>query len=254
MTDAEGIKELEEDYEPFRQALAEVLGSTIAFFPVESHFQAIPAMLAEQLDLAWAGPSEYLLFQERANAIPVVSLKRPHFRGVFTVRADSNIRSLADLKGKTVDMYKIGSTTSYINATKMLMEAGLEPKSDFTTVTSGTHSLQILEDNEADAMIMTASRYQSVLQKENRSPRDYPIIATSPILPGDVFVAKNQFDTSIIETLRSRMLANQDHLIEGILATPDLAKKFKDASLISFKADDYEAIREVYRALGQEIQ
>ena len=252
VTDATGLEELKEDYDPFRQALAEVLGTDVEFLVVDSPVAAAPTMLAGKLDLAWAGPSEYLILQARAKGVPLVSLQRPDFRGAIVVRADSGIQSLTDLKGKTIDMYKIGSTSTHLGVTQLLMEAGLNPQTDFKTVMLGEHSLQALKNGKVDAVGRTTHRYKSVTEAENLSPGDYPIIGTTPLLPGDIFVASSQLETEVIETMRSRMLENQDRLVAGILATPGLAKKFKDSSLTPVEIEDYEAVREVYRAIGQE--
>ncbi|MEA5471752.1 phosphate/phosphite/phosphonate ABC transporter substrate-binding protein [Spirulina sp. 06S082] len=252
VTDAEGIEELQKDYEPFREALAEVLATKVEFFPVDSFVAATPAMLTGKIDLAWAGPSEYLLLQARAKVIPVVSLNRPDFHAVIAVRGDRGIKSLADLKGKTVDMYKIGSTSTHISGTKILIDEGLEPQGYFKTVMSGNHSLQSLKNGEVDAVVRAAHRYKAIIQAENLSEKDYPIIATSSLLPGDIFVASSQLGETVVAAMRSRMLENQERLLQGILASPGLASKFKDSSLIPVNIADYEAIREVYRAIGQE--
>ncbi|WP_204105089.1 MULTISPECIES: phosphate/phosphite/phosphonate ABC transporter substrate-binding protein [Spirulina sp. CCY15215] len=252
VTDAEGIEVLKKDYEPFREALEAVLATKVEFFPVDSFVAATPAMLTGKIDLAWAGPSEYLILQARAKAIPVVSLKRTDFHTVIAVRGDSGIKSLADLKGKTVDMYKIGSTSSHIGGTKILIDAGLEPQGYFKTVMSGSYSLQSLKNGEVDAVVRAAHRYKTVIQNENLSEKDYPIIATSSLLPGDIFVASSQLGETVVAAMRSRMLENQERILQGIFASPGLASKFKDSSFIPVNIADYEAIREVYRAIGQE--
>ncbi|NEO86114.1 MAG: PhnD/SsuA/transferrin family substrate-binding protein [Spirulina sp. SIO3F2] len=252
VTDVEGLEELEADHELFRQALEAALGSKIEFFPIDSPVAAAPAMLNGEIDLAWAGPSEYLILQARAKAVPVVSLKRSDFKSVIAVRADSGIQSLTDLKGKTIDMYKLGVNSTHIGGSQMLLAAGIDPQTDIQIVTSKSYSLQGLKNGEFDAVVRASHRYKTVIEEEELPANDYPIIATGELLPGDIFVASNQLDAAAVEIIQTKMLEHQEQLMAAILETPNLARKFKNAALIPVNTDEYEAFRDVYQAIGQE--
>lgn len=252
VTDAKGQEELAADYELFRQALATALDTHVNFFPVSGHLAAAPAMLTGEVDLVWSGPSEYLVLAARAQAVPLIALNRPNFHSVLVVRADRNLQSLADLRGKTVDLRKVGSTTSHIGGAKMLLAAGLTPDVDVNVVMSGQRTLQGLKEGEVDAVVMAVHRYQTLLDAENLTAADYPILKAGEPLPGDIFVASRQLDTAIIETMRTRMQNHQEQLLQSILTSPSLAKKFKNSSLDQVDIKIYEALRETYQAIGQE--
>ena len=83
VTDISGADELEQDFGPFRQALETVLELPVEFFPVENFLDAAPAFLANELDFAMAGPSEYLLLKARADAVPIAGVTRPDYYTVF---------------------------------------------------------------------------------------------------------------------------------------------------------------------------
>ncbi|GAB4147673.1 MAG: hypothetical protein Fur0046_26010 [Cyanobacteria bacterium J069] len=74
VTDVHGLDELKEKYDPFRAALEAVLETSIEFFPVDDLLMAASALQADQLDLVWAGPSEYVTIHARTQAVPLVSL------------------------------------------------------------------------------------------------------------------------------------------------------------------------------------
>nr|WP_292762330.1 PhnD/SsuA/transferrin family substrate-binding protein [Nostoc sp. NOS(2021)] len=61
-------------------------------------------------------------------------MERTNYHCIIVVRADSKIKLLSQLKGKTIAMRKIGSTSGHIAPIKLLMDAGLNPKTDFKTV------------------------------------------------------------------------------------------------------------------------
>ncbi|MBP0016962.1 MAG: hypothetical protein J7647_05310 [Cyanobacteria bacterium SBLK] len=59
------------------------------------------------------------------------------------------------------DRELIGGISTHIGGTKILMDAGLEPKDHFKIVMSGSHSLHDLANGEVDAVIRAAHRYQT---------------------------------------------------------------------------------------------
>ena len=88
VTDIAGTDELEQAFGPFRQALETTLALPVDFFPVETFLDAVPALLANELDFAMAGPSEYLLLKARANAVPIVGITRPEYYTMLLARSD----------------------------------------------------------------------------------------------------------------------------------------------------------------------
>ncbi|MBF2083884.1 PhnD/SsuA/transferrin family substrate-binding protein [Thermoleptolyngbya sp. C42_A2020_037] len=253
ITDVQGIDELKEKYDPFRAALEDVLETSVEFFPMDDLLTAASALQTNQLDLVWAGPSEYVTIHARTQATPLVSLIRSNYYAVLVVRANSGIQSLADLKGKTVDMWKVGSTASHLAGTKMLMDAGLTPQVDYKAVMTGENDLQSLRLGEVDACVRGNPRYRAALKALNASEQDYPIVARGELLPGDVFVLSSAFSSAVGAEIQARMLREQNKLLQGIRSVESLAVRFPEDSQFSVANDaDYDMIREAYRAIGQD--
>ena len=250
VTDVKGVEGLERDYGQFRQALQEVLATPVEFFPVENPFQAIAALKSAEVDLLWAGPSEYVVAKARTNAVPLVTIVRPDYYTVIAVRKDSGISSLGDLKGKSIDMLRVGSNVSHIGSIKLLLDAGLDPKSDIKIVMSGSESIEGLKNGEVDAWGRAPHQYQSALEKEGASEREYPLIARGSQFPGDVLVAGSHLEAEGVVEMRDRILENKDKLIQSIVSVAALAK-FKNAKLTAANDSDYDTIREAYKAMGQ---
>ena len=252
VTDVKGLEELRRNYEPFRVALEEVLETEIQFYPVENHLAAASALQLNQVDLVLAGPSEYVVIHSRSNAVPVVALTRPNLRTVIAVRQDSGIKSVSDLQGKTMEIGKLSSTTSHIAPIKILLDAGLDPKSDVKLVRSKDYKIQRLKTGEVDAWSRGFHRYTKALQAEGLSEDDYPLIATSQTLPNDIFVASSHLDSQIVAKISDHILTNQSKLLAALLSVEAFATKFKGATLAEANDADYDMIREVYRAIGQD--
>ena len=253
VTDVSGLEELEQNYGQFKNSLQEVLSIEIEFYPVVNYTAATPALLQNQVDLVLAGPSEYVIINSRTKAIPVIALTRLRYRSVIAVRADSGITSLAQLKGKTIAVTNLASTASHLGSMQLLLEAGLDPQSALKVVvlddkTHGKQALEALRNKEVDAWGVVIYRYERYLEDLGLSQKDFPAIAKGPLLPNDVFLANNNISPQVIDIIRGQMLANQDKLMEGIIAAES---KFKGGTLIAANDSDYNMIRQVYRAIGQ---
>ncbi len=251
VTDVSGLEALQKDFGAFRIILEEILDIKIEFFPVENRTAAAPALLSGLVDIVLAGPSEYLILNSRAKAIPIIAIGRSNYHSMFVVRADSQIKSLSQLKGKTIAMRKIGSTSGHLAPTKLLIDAGLDPKTDVKIVMLEDQGVQALKKGEVDAWVIASDRYKTILETEGLSEKDFSVIFTGPSLPNDVFVVSNQLAANLIADIQKRMLENQDKLIKSILIAK-ANQHYKGAKLTLANDADYNIIREVYQKIGQE--
>lgn len=251
VTDAVGVGELEEKYEPFRQVLSEVLDSNIEFFPVNNYFTAAAALNGHEVDLVWAGPSEYVVIKARSHAIPMIGIKRVNYYTMIVVNKDSGIKSLKELKGKIIDFRYNGSTSTHIGGIKLLMDAGLNPQIDFKSIMSEEDTLTPLIKNIADACSRNPYQYQEALEKDDLSKANFPIIATGQPLPNDVLIMGSHIQADVINYIKQLILKNQNQLIEAILSVDALKNKFQGSTLTPAKDEDYNIIRDVYEQMGQ---
>lgn len=250
VVDATGIEELQQNYGAFRTALEEVLSIPIEFFPVHNRTGAAPALQSGEVDIIFAGPSEYVILNSRAKAIPVVAIQRNQYYPIIVVRAYSKIKSLIDLKGKTIAMRSIGSTSGHLAPTKMLIDAGLDPNTDVKIVMLGNAGVKALKKGEVEAWTIASDRYKTILKSENFSEKDFSIIAKGSLLPSDLFVVSNQMNYDFIQNMRSRMIENQEKLIQSLLVS-QVNQPYKGSKFIPANDADYNMIREVYQKIGQ---
>ncbi|WP_293067902.1 phosphate/phosphite/phosphonate ABC transporter substrate-binding protein [Okeania sp. SIO2B3] len=251
VTDVVNEEKLRRDYEPFRAALEKVLATKIEFFPVESFAMAAAALQLNQVDLLLAGPSEYVVINARTNAIPLIGVTRPNYRAVIAVPAGSPIKSVAQLQGKTLALSDIGSTSGHLGPTKLLMEAGLDPKSDLKTLMLGDEgSLENFKQGKVDAWGGSAIDYQYLLQTTGASEKDFPIIAKTALLPSDVIIASSNLNSQLIQEYQNLIVNSQDKLIAA-LVEGESTKKYQGSSLVAANDANYDIIRDVYQVIGE---
>jgi phosphonate transport system substrate-binding protein len=244
ISDGNTLENLKADYDLFRVALAEILEMEIDFYPLKNQVSAAIELKQGRVDLLLTGPSEYVIARSRTNAVPVLSITRPNYYSIIAVPSNSEIKTVADLRGKTIAMSDIGSTSGHVGPTQMLIEAGLDPKTDVKIRMLGDEgSVAALQNGEVDAWAGSTSNYQEILQDK------FPTIAKSSLLPGDVFVAGSSLEPVIVEFIRSRMMQHQNKLIQAISARKS---KYRGATFKLVQDSDYDVIRKAYEAIGQD--
>ncbi|MEM9541221.1 MAG: phosphate/phosphite/phosphonate ABC transporter substrate-binding protein [Cyanobacteria bacterium P01_E01_bin.42] len=249
VTDVLEEEKLKRDFEVFRQALAEVLATEVEFFVADSQTATASALQLEQVDLALAGPAEYVIIRSRTNAIPVIELTRPNYRSVIVAPKSTKVQSLEALKEKAIALSDIGSTSGHLGPTKLLIDAGLDPKTDINLQMLGDDgSVKAIQDGQVEAWGGSAVDYEAFFGEQKD---EFPIIAQTPLLPNDVFITTSQMKPEIIEEIRSRMFDNQDKLLAA-LVKGEKTQKYRDSELLPAQDSHYDMIREVYRAIGEE--
>jgi phosphonate transport system substrate-binding protein len=244
ITDGNTLEKLKADYDLFRVALAEVLEMEVDFFPLKNQVSAAIELKQGQVDLVLTGPSEYVIARSRTNAVPIVGITRPNYYSIIAVPANSEIKTVADLRGKTIAMSDVGSTSGHLGPTQMLIEAGLDPKTDVKIQMLGDEgSVAALQNGKVDAWAGSTSNYQETLQDK------FPKIAQSSLLPGDVFVAGSSLEAATVEFIRSRMIQHQNKLIQAISVKKS---KYQGSTFKLVQDSDYDLIRKAYQAIGQD--
>jgi ABC-type nitrate/sulfonate/bicarbonate transport system substrate-binding protein len=130
---------------------------------------AAPALVAGNIDgcLATPFPFTNALFQSHAPVTIVHQLLSFGVDGYYddttVVRADSGIKSFADLKGKVVGVNAIGGTAEQAIRI-MARKAGLDPDKDITIVEGRPPFLpQMLRDNKAQAVTLFQPFYNEAM-------------------------------------------------------------------------------------------
>lgn len=249
VTDVQDIEELKRDYGALRAELEKVLEKKIEFAPVNSYTAAAAALQSDQLDFVLTGPSEYVVMRARTNAVPVIGVTRPNYYPVICVSENSKIQSVAELKGKKIAMWKVGSTSGHLGPTKLVIDAKLNPKSDLKILMLGSKGLLALRKGEVDAWGGSAVKYRKFLQDEGLSEKALPLIQQGPLLPNDLFVASSKLDAGFVKEISDRLVKNQDSLMQSLSSVEE--GKYKGSKLVPATDSDYNMVRAVYKAIGQ---
>ncbi|GAB4354800.1 MAG: hypothetical protein Fur0042_23890 [Cyanophyceae cyanobacterium] len=246
VTDELGAEALERDYGAFQAALATTLGVAVELVPVGDQVSGVLLLKEGKVDLALVGPSEYVVIHARTNARPVIGITRPNYRSVLAVRDDSPIRSVADLRGKTLALSDVGSTSGHLGPVQMLVEAGLDPQTDVTIEMLGDDgSIEALTAGRAQAWGGSLTDYRTMV---GDNPAAFRIVQEGEPLPSDLLVANSQMPEAVVTAIQTKILAQETALTTAIA---EQENKYRGSTLKTPQDSDYGGIRMAYRTIGQ---
>ncbi len=233
-------------------------------FVTPSYAGVLQALQADQIDCAYLNPLSYVLATQQFAGTPqkLVPIAMPYFhgsltyKGVIFVRADSNIHSLQDLKGRSFAFGDRTSTSSFLYPAGMLKKAGIDPEKDLKPVNiSGTAGVLAVFNKRADAGaiyeggIANAFTEASTKTVDQAKVAQFRILATTDPIPNGMFVARGDLDPATLDKLKAA-LAN-------INTDPDGQAALKTIPWDKMVAADdtiFNPVRENARTFGLDIK
>lgn len=246
VTELQGLEELQREFGAFETRFEELSGLNLEFFPVTDRTAAAVALNADQVDVVFTGPAEYVALNARTKATPVVSITRPGYRSVIYTTKDSPLNSLADLKGQKIAMDDVGSTSGHLGPCWMLSEAGLDPLRDVTIFNVGDSVHEALKRGDVAAVGIVYYAFEDYISSE---PSAFRVLAEGEALPPDVIMARDDLDPAIRDKVRAVFVNSWDKLLPALLESK-LNARYSGARVIETSDSDYEIIRKMYRVIG----
>ena len=205
-------EKLVDDLTPFAKVLGDKLGMKVEVFTASSYIGVIEGIGSGSVDFGLVPPFSAVLSNKQSNTKNLLvgkstSGKPGYFAEVF-VRKDSDIKSIADLKGKKIAFVDPSSASGYIYAGAMLKDAGIDLEKDIQYQFSGGHdkSLQLLLNKDVDVI----ATFDGV---EDRYGKEFPAaltdiekLASSDTIPGIMVTASSKMDKDLQEKLKQALL------------------------------------------------
>lgn len=136
--------------QPVMDIVAKATGLKVEAFVGSDYNATIEALRSNKVDAALLGPFSYILATTQAPveafAVTVTAKNMsPNFHSIIIARADSDLKSLESIKGKTFAFVDPGSTSGSLLPSAAMVEAGIVPEKDLKKVMySGGHDASII--------------------------------------------------------------------------------------------------------------
>ncbi len=181
----ESPTELARKAAPLVKYLEQRLGTKVEFTPVTDYAAAVEALANQQVDLAWFGGFTFVqaLIRSGGKAIPLVQREEDaQFRSVF-ITTEASIKSLADLKGKTLSFGSPSSTSGHLMPRSFLIAAGVDPDRDLRRVAfSGAHdaTAAAVASGKVDAGALNISVWEKLVADKKVDATKVRVFHTTP--------------------------------------------------------------------------
>ena len=201
--------------EEFGQALAKLVGTPVRVTVASDYAAVIEALRNRTADLAFVHPAGYVLANREAKAM-IVARNLWHGKGTFTsrfyVRKDSGLKTLEDLRGKTIAFVDPASTSGYVYPMVLLIQRGLvrnrDPKTFFREVLfAGSHdaAMRALLNGHVDALTSFDMAREQYLKDPAERER-ITWIAETPPIPEAGIAARDGLDPATFAKVRAALL------------------------------------------------
>ncbi len=179
----------EDIWDPFIQHLRDVTGKDVRFFAVQSNSAEVEAMRSGRLHIAGfsTGPTPFAV--NLAGAVPFAIMGSEQGRFGYTlqvyVRAESDIQSIADLKGKVVAHTAPTSNSGHQAPSALFPNQGVVPGEDYEIVFSGSHDNSLLGvvAGDYDAAPVASEVVERMAARGLYDPNDLRIIYETAAFP-----------------------------------------------------------------------
>ncbi|MDP2729881.1 MAG: phosphonate ABC transporter substrate-binding protein [Dehalococcoidales bacterium] len=248
---ADDATEMLRQYEAMANYLEGKLDMKIELQVTDDYTAAIEAMRNKHIDMAWFGPFSYILAVEQAGAEAIVNgyrrdTKKTTYKSLIITRADSGIKTLADLKGRSFAFVDPASTSGHLIPRKMLIENGIDPDNDFSTMYyAGSHNAVELavKNGKVDAGADSDTSYNRMLKEGQIDPEVNIIIFESSSIPGSPIAVRGDLPQDLKDRIQQALIEMDEQTIHEVGGWGDIEKYVKVTD------SDYDIIREVAEVL-----
>jgi phosphonate transport system substrate-binding protein len=248
---AENNEEMVAKFEPMRAHLEKKLGQKVKVFTATDYTGVIEAMKKKRVDIAWFGPLSYYLAEQEAGAeafaVGIREGGTSHtYNSIFVAPCDSGIKSIKDLKGKSVAFVDPASTSGGLMPTYMVKkETGMMPQEFFGKFTyAGSHDAAELavKNKTVDAAADNDITYEKMLAKGLITKETNCIVRESDPLPGSPLVYRGDLPADLKAKIQDAVLSAHKEI--KVTGYGNLSH------YVAVGPKDYQMIRDMVKELG----
>ena len=245
----EAPTELQRKFKPLGDYLEKAIGMRVEFTPVTDYAAAVEALINRKVDLVWYGGFTFVQAKIRSNdgVVPIVQRVEDQMFQSVLIATDPSIRTLADLKGKTLAFGSASSTSGHLMPRYYLMQAKIDPDRDLRRVAfSGAHDATAfaVAGGRVDAGALNMSVWQKLVADGRVDPNKVKVFYTTPGYADYNWTVRKDMDPALRDKLTQAFLSlnprDADHKL--IL---DLQRTLK---FVPTRAENYDSIEKVARS------
>lgn len=238
------------------QYLSQKTGYNIKPLVLTSYAAVTEGMTSGNVDIGWVGPLDYVIAHQINGAEAVTKSVRnglPSYKAFIIVNVNSNINSVADLKGKKFAFGDPLSTSSNLYPRYLMKKNGINPDTDVKGVNISNQTQ--IGVNVCQGTVDAGAIYDDA-RKNKGADTSCPgimtktrVLATSDPIPGDPQMIRHTLNSAQKKKLKDAMIAmGSDPTIQ-----PALKALYTIDSLVPAQDSDYDVIRDIVKQAKPEL-
>jgi phosphonate transport system substrate-binding protein len=234
-------------------ALSQTLNCPVEVQVTDDYSAEVLAMQNGRLDIAIFGPLGYVFASQRAGAEPLASFgdaegNLSSYTAGIWVPKDSDITAIDQLRGRSLALASVGSTSGDALPRKALVDAGIaqeEVRIDY----AGGHpeALLALINGAVDAAEINSQQLASATEAGTFDPAGYRQVWTSEPIPNDPVTVRGGMDPAFKTAVRDALLNLDPAAVGEIGALLDVSPP---GPLVAVDRSTYQPLFDLAAALG----
>jgi phosphonate transport system substrate-binding protein len=236
---------------PLVKYLEGKLGMKVEYTPVTDYAASVEALANKQVDLAWFGGFTFVQANVRSGgkAVPLVQREEDEkFKSVF-ITTDASIKTLADLKGKTLSFGSQSSTSGHLMPRSFLLDAKVDPDKDLKRVAfSGAHDATIaaVAAGKVDAGALNISVWEKFVADKKVDSAAVRVFYTTPGYFDYNWTVHADMPAALKEKLAKAFLDLNKNTPEG----KEILELQRATRFVPTKVDNYKGIEAAAKNAG----
>lgn len=229
----ENIFKQMERHKPLAEYLSEKLGIKVRLTILSRYGDVIDRFALRKMDGAFFGIFTGVLAMEKLSVEPVVRAVNPDgsstVKSYIIARKDSGIRSVRDMKGKSIVFVDRATVTGYLAAIAYFRDQGIYDIHGYFRehYFTGSHDSAIYSvlDNRADIGVVKSKVLKRITEKDPVIANELTIIAESGPFPDTTLCLRNDLPADLREKIRMTLLEmDQNPDGRSVLAKAEVSK------------------------------
>ncbi|MQA80562.1 MAG: PhnD/SsuA/transferrin family substrate-binding protein [Streptosporangiales bacterium] len=228
------------------EKLMEPYGVDLDIVTFQNTGQITPALLSGSVNFGMAAPEQVFSAQEEEPGLKMVAAEITN--NPYSMIVSPEIKSLKDIKGKTIGVTGMGASADYFTAKLLLQAHGLEEKRDYNFTNAGPppQRATALLENQIDAVMSFEPDAQKLVDKGMKSiaaASDQPNL--HDVLMGSIIANKEWYDENrevAVDFMRGYLASvkwlydpkNKDKAVADIAAEMNVSEKAAAATYDQF--------------------
>ena len=236
--------------QPFKKYLEQALGKNIEIIVTTDYSSMIEAMRFGRIEAAYFGPLSYVLAKSKAPDIEAfavgVSKGSPTYKSIIITRADGPVKSLSDIKGKTMGYGDFASTSSHLIPRALLARHGIFADTDYKYVLLGAHDAvaRVVQSGQVQAGGLSQEIFKSLVAKGSIDGDKVIVLAESDPIPNYPMTMQGYLAPELKSAIKAAFLELKDK---------DILKTFRAEAFVATDDHAYDILRETAKVLDLDL-